>query len=224
MPPKRGRGGKSFFGERQKRGSEKPIIYKPREQYPPTSTPKLIALRRAELARIEHFRALRKSHRDGPLYTILDASARVSKPSDLPGMRAFGYSTAQAATNAAINTKEVDPFEALPTFTQKYKKPRRPVPNLEGGDYIKAFFPTELHQYIDPSSAPVQSGVGKKGRAKMTVAEEEELAEDEDALMEEEDDDFEDDEDDDDDYNAENYFSDGKSDGGGDDGGGGDDY
>jgi DNA-directed RNA polymerase III subunit RPC7 len=223
MAPKRRGGGKAFFRERQQQGTEKPLEYKPRERYPSTSTPKMVPLRKAEVARIQHFRTLRKSHHDGPLYTILDPSARISKPSDLPGMRTFGYSTAQAAANAAINTKEVNPFEALPTFSQKYKKPRRPVPKLEGGDYIKSFFPVELHQYIDPSSAP-QIGMGKTARAKLTATEEEEMLEDEEAILEEEDDDFEDDEDDDDDYNAENYFSDGKSDGGGDEGGGGDDY
>jgi DNA-directed RNA polymerase III subunit RPC7 len=229
MAPKRrggGGGSKGFFRDRQQQqqGNEKPLIYKPREHYPTTSTPKLIPLRKVEIARIEHFRVLRKAHHDGPLYTVLDPSARVSKPSDLPGMRSFGYSTAQAAQNAAINTKEVNPFDALPTFSQKYKKPRRPVPKLEDGGYIKTFFPLELHQYIDPSSAP-QTSSASKMRSHLTGTEEEELLEEEEALMEEEDDDFEDDEDDDDDYNAEQYFSDGKSDAGGDEGGGGgDDY
>ncbi|KAF2673185.1 hypothetical protein BT63DRAFT_451215 [Microthyrium microscopicum] len=216
MPPRRGRGGRPFFqGRGAAPGGEKPAMYKPRELYPPIEVPKIVPLRKAEIAGVKSFRQYRKRIHDGPLYTILDPKARISKPGDLAGIWTLEL--------AGTKTGEVDPFEGLtPTWTGMYRKARRPMPKLDERSYVSKMFPPELQVYVDPS-AKAKAALEPKKSARALGGLDQDGEEDEEAeeIFEEEDDDFEDDEDDDDDYNAEQYFDGGDSDGGGDGGGGG---
>ncbi|KAF2084817.1 hypothetical protein K490DRAFT_75608 [Saccharata proteae CBS 121410] len=200
------------------------IDTKPSELFPPKPPPIAPAPRRAERTAVGHYRALRERIHEGPLYTVLGTNVRVGK---------------QRSSAKIV----ADPFEGMPTYTQKYKKQRRTIPRLDTRPYVLRFFPEELHTTLDPT---IKAGAGtlKRKRKTLQIArsnrlsrleqleedgdlENEELEKDDDAeddVEEEKDDDFEEDEDDDDDYNAEQYFDGGDDDDYGDEGGGGGGY
>jgi DNA-directed RNA polymerase III subunit RPC7 len=55
--------------------------------------------------------------RDGPLYTVLEPSSFTDQ-------------------DGKVNRKAgVDPFEGMPTYINRYKKPKRTLPNLSGMPY-----------------------------------------------------------------------------------------
>ena len=148
---------------------------------------------------------------------------------------------------------DIDPFVGVPTYTMKYEKKERVMPQLSGRPFIKEFFPHELWATLDGTDGHggtvkgatrkkliLASGEGAEGNANLEekrkammekigeIAGEEGGADDEEVegeAEEEEDYNYEDDEDEmGGDYDAEQYFDDG--DGMDDDegGGGGDDY
>ncbi|KAF2145035.1 uncharacterized protein K452DRAFT_356370 [Aplosporella prunicola CBS 121167] len=227
-----GRGGVGKIG-----GADVPWEYdpdlkietKPSELFPPKPPPIAPPPRRPERSAVARYRALRERIHEGPLYTVLGDTARVSK--SRPGATAV-----------------VDPFEGMPTYSQKYKKQRRKIPRLDTRPYILKFFPAELWTTLDPTLKDGGGNAGgalKRKRKTLQIAKSnrlsrlEELEEDgdldrddddddgdldkddPDAQQEEQDDDFEEDESDLDDYNAENYFDNGEDDDFGDEGGGG---
>jgi DNA-directed RNA polymerase III subunit RPC7 len=123
---------------------------------------------------------------DGPLYTILDPDARVHKPGELPGTWTLAY-------HSATNAKSSNPFEAFPTYSQRYKKARKPMPKLDGIQYGKSslflckrcgqkslqlttkslvpdLFPEELLQFIDGGKAGPEANGHRKSHAKLGLA------------------------------------------------------
>lgn len=118
----------------------------------------------------------------------------------------------------------VNPFESMPTYSQRYKKVVRTMPKLEGKRYgrasssglriivarltsclEKSFFPPELHHLIDPSSSGTSAALtGKRQKARVTVddmlgedvddPDKVDEDEDEEEVLEEQDNDFEEDE------------------------------
>lgn len=183
----------------------------------------------AEKIQVSRFRSLLNDIHEGPLYTVLGDNFRVVKPT---------------ASSAAT----FDPFEGMPTYSQKYTKRRRRIPKLDTRPYVLKFFPKELWSTLDPSSGS-QNGADMNSMGKKLQLSsikradrlagldgEENISGDEDAEdmaernldgtdtpAEEEDidDEYEDDEEGGD-YNAEQYFDDGGDDAGDDYDGGGD--
>ncbi|KAI4852650.1 hypothetical protein E4T45_01963, partial [Aureobasidium sp. EXF-8846] len=198
---------------------------KPSEKFPPIQPPIADPPTHFERHLVSHYRTLRARIHDGPFYAILDSSARVHK-----------------SGKKSPPTAHYDPFESMPTYSQRYTKKKNTLPKLSSRPFVKSFFPEELWAIVEPGS--VGQGVQKKTlnlstRTKLDRfdtelddAEEdgdgdeggdEDKVEGEDEDKEEEDPDQfdEDDEDDNDDYNAEQYFDGGDDDEfGGDDGGG----
>lgn len=64
---------------------------------------------------VTHFRSLRDSIHEGPLYTVPGNSARITKPGTV-----------------------INPFEGMPKYSQRYKKKKRVIPKLDGRPYGKA--------------------------------------------------------------------------------------
>ncbi|KAL8684755.1 MAG: hypothetical protein Q9224_006151 [Gallowayella concinna] len=184
-------------------------------------------LTKTEQAQIAAFRSFRSRIHEGPFYTTLDTDARTGKP------------TKSSAAN-------FDPFEGMPTYSQKYIKKRRRLPKLSARPYALKYFPKELWPTLDPKTYKSSSltngiekrtpnGVTQKVKTEVTAggdasADEDDPATgerdpDEEAINEAVDDEFDEDDDDGGDYNAEQYFDDGGDDAGedmdGDDGGGG---
>ncbi|KAI4172365.1 MAG: hypothetical protein LQ343_003624 [Gyalolechia ehrenbergii] len=176
-------------------------------------------LSNAEKAQVAAFRSLRARIHEGPFYTTLDNDARVGKNKTVK---------ASAAT--------FDPFEGMPTYSQKYMKKRRRLPKLSARPYVLKYFPKELWPTLDPKNHKPSSNTtsttingvhkrvsetAKRKDVQETAGEasgdEDEGATverdpDEEAMDEPMDDNFDEDEDDGGDYNAEQYFDDGGDD------------
>ncbi|MCJ1469494.1 hypothetical protein MMC07_008127 [Pseudocyphellaria aurata] len=106
------------------------------EYHPVPPTP----LSKNEKIQIARFRTLRSNIHEGPLYTVIGDNIRVGKHT-VPSGASF------------------DPFEGMPTYSQKYTKRRRRLPKLDTRPYVFKFFPKELWSTLDPQSA-IQRGAG----------------------------------------------------------------
>lgn len=207
-------------------------IFTPQPIQPPIAEPPSYEERRI----ITHFRTLRSRIHDGPFYTILDSSARISK-------------TGRRSPAAA----HFNPFEGAQTYSQRFVKKKNTLPRLGTRPFVKELFPRELHATIDPTTAPgtkkslqlhtrtrdeklwsaFKAGAGDEEDVDAGAQEDEGADEDEEGAVNKDDEDREDedpdqfdeeDEDEGDDYNAEQYFDGGDDDDyGADEGGGGDD-
>ncbi|KEQ65935.1 uncharacterized protein M437DRAFT_41204 [Aureobasidium melanogenum CBS 110374] len=181
---------------------------KPSEKFPPIQPPIADPPSLHERQIVSHYRTLRARIHDGPFYAILDSSARVHKSGKKSPVSAH-----------------YDPFESMPTYSQRYTKKKNTLPKLSSRPFVKSFFPEELWAIIEPGS--VEAGQQKRKVLNLSTRTrldrfDTELDDEEDADADE----GEEDKDDNDDYNAEQYFDGGDDDDfGGDDGGGdGDDY
>ncbi|KAL8944125.1 MAG: hypothetical protein Q9216_000630 [Gyalolechia sp. 2 TL-2023] len=101
----------------------------------------------AEKAQVAAFLSLRARFHEGPFYTTLDNDARVGKSKTIK---------ASAAT--------FDPFEGMPTYSQKYMKKRRRLPKLSARPYeadpnhsVLKYFPKELWPTLDPKNHKASS-------------------------------------------------------------------
>lgn len=92
------------------------LRWNPPDALQPVDQIKPTPLSDKERLQISWFRTFRKRVHDGPLYTVLGNRYRVGK----------GGAPAAAT---------VDPFEAMPTYTQKYKKKTRTLPRLDTRPY-----------------------------------------------------------------------------------------
>ncbi|KAL9051028.1 MAG: hypothetical protein Q9206_004857, partial [Seirophora lacunosa] len=92
---------------------DKPV---PTPLFPPYTPSHPAPLNAAEKAHIATFRRLRACIHEGPFYTVLDHDARKSK----------------SRTDAAAS---FDPFEGMPTYSQRYVKKRRRLPKLSARPY-----------------------------------------------------------------------------------------
>ncbi|CAD0013672.1 unnamed protein product [Aureobasidium pullulans] len=138
-----------------------------------------------------------------------------------------------------------DPFESMPTYSQRYTKRKNTLPRLSGRPFVKSYFPEELWAVIEPGSVGVQGqrkmlslstrtkldkfdvdgeDEDEEGEEGVEDGDKVDGVEDEDKEEEDPDQFDEEDEDDNDDYNAEQYFDGGDDDEMGDEGGGDDDY
>ncbi|KAK7512670.1 DNA-directed RNA polymerase III subunit Rpc31-domain-containing protein [Phyllosticta citriasiana] len=101
----------------------------------------------------------------------------------LPAIALFGsafmrvLSTPSSATRRASTknrgtqtTAQSNPFESMPTYTQKYKKQRRTIPRLDTRPYVESFFPTELWATLEPHEKDGANAEARKKRKKLQVA------------------------------------------------------
>lgn len=93
--------------------SQQSVLISSQSYHPPKPKP----LTKDERIQVAHFRSLRNSIHEGPLYTVLGDNVRVGKT---------GY------TPTAAN---FDPFEGMPTYSKKYTKQRRRIPKLDTRPY-----------------------------------------------------------------------------------------
>ncbi|KAI4101959.1 MAG: hypothetical protein L6R37_004675 [Teloschistes peruensis] len=191
--------------------------------YKPTTPQPLIT---SEKARVASFLSFRARLHEGPFYTILDPNSRIEKSARTPAAASF------------------DPFEGMPTYSQRYVKKRRRLPKLSARPHVMKYFPKELWSTLDPHKYKSVNGTTSlfdgaerrirnpaisTGKPKDTVGKGALLGEgteeattrrerdpnDED-MQENLDDDFDEDDEDGGDYNAEQYFDDGGDDAAGD--------
>lgn len=109
------RGGKQKIGGQEVTWDYDPdlvIDTKPSEVFPKMDIPRTRQLTTFERAQVNHYRAIRQQIHDGPLHAVLGENARVGKSRKR-----------EAAT--------FNPFEGMPTYTQKYKTTLRELPRFD---------------------------------------------------------------------------------------------
>lgn len=104
---------------------------------------------------------------DGPLYTQTRSfNVDASEPTRVYGQEQINkrYGVKNKAT--------VDPFLAMPTYSQRFIKQERALPDLASRPFAKEFFPPELHATLDGEDGPAAAGGGKRRRlnGKKTLA------------------------------------------------------
>ncbi|MCJ1474000.1 hypothetical protein MMC13_002656 [Lambiella insularis] len=106
-------------------------------------------LSKDERTQVARYRSLRDRIHEGPLYAVLGDNVRISK-------------TENRANTAAAH---FDPFEGMPTYSQRYQRKARKIPKLDTRPYVLKFFPKELWSTLDPSYATT-NGVDSRAKSK----------------------------------------------------------
>jgi DNA-directed RNA polymerase III subunit RPC7 len=123
-------------------------------------------LTRKEEKQVSYFLLFREQVHDGPLYT----QTRTSSVDSSEPTRVYG----QEQINKRYGVKNkatVDPFLAMPTYSQRFIKQERALPDLASRPFAKEFFPPELHTTLEGEDGPAAVG-GKRRRlnGKKTLA------------------------------------------------------
>lgn len=205
--------------------------------YKPMQRPITAPIKPHEIEEINRFRNFRDQIRESPIYTVR-GRPKVHKP--------------DAAFDKRANDVPFMPMDYGRTYTSRYYRPKRTLPDLTTRPYALQFIPEELHYLLGVNKNKTNGETGETTK-KLDIArddwqsrldrmaEEEEPPEDYDENENEDDEnksnkdneddpdaveDLEEDESENDDYNAERYFDGGEDDDGDDGGGGGgnDDY
>ena len=82
-------------------------------------------LTKDERIQVSRFRSLRDRIHEGPLYTVLGDNIRIGKT--------------EGRTNSVA--ARFDPFEGMPTYSQRYTRTRRKIPKLDTRPYSAPSFP-----------------------------------------------------------------------------------
>ncbi|KAF7547866.1 hypothetical protein G7Z17_g7441 [Cylindrodendrum hubeiense] len=137
---------------------------RPSELFPPYLVPTQKALSIAEKRGIQHLLLLRHQIHGGPLYT----SKRTSLNDPTAPRKLYG----QAQMNARYDVKNkasLDPFTAVPTYSSKFVREERALPDWTQRPVCRELFPTELLDIIDAAAAASTTpGTYKRRRLELT--------------------------------------------------------
>jgi DNA-directed RNA polymerase III subunit RPC7 len=124
----------------------------------PYALPKAPLLSKTEDKQVSYFLLFREQCQDSPLYT--EARSWTQTPS-----AARTYGQEQVNKRYGQTTKAtVDPFTAVPTYSHKFKKVPRTLPDLGARPFAKEFFPPELHVTLDGDDEPSSGPASKRRR------------------------------------------------------------
>ncbi|KAK1959933.1 III, C31 subunit of DNA-directed RNA polymerase [Colletotrichum sublineola] len=117
---------------------------RPSELFPAYAIPTAKPLSDLERANVNAFLLFRRQFQDGPLYT------RKRTWGMDPGNTRKLYGQEQVNAKYGVRTRATaDPFTAVPTYSQKFSRPERALPDLAARPFCKEFFPQELHEALD---------------------------------------------------------------------------
>ncbi|TKW59157.1 hypothetical protein CTA1_936 [Colletotrichum tanaceti] len=117
---------------------------RPSELFPAYAIPTAKPLSDLERANVNAFLLFRRQFQDGPLYT------RKRTWGMDPGNTRKLYGQEQVNAKYGVRTRgTADPFTAVPTYSQKFARPERALPEFGGRPFCKEFFPQELHETLD---------------------------------------------------------------------------
>ncbi|KAK3900996.1 DNA-directed RNA polymerase III subunit Rpc31-domain-containing protein [Staphylotrichum tortipilum] len=117
---------------------------KPSELFPPYNVPKAPFLSKKEDKQVSFFLLFREQCQDSPLYT------QARSWSQAADRHARTYGQDQVNKRYGQTTKAtVDPFTAVPTYSHRFKKIPRTLPDHASRPFAKEFFPPELHATLD---------------------------------------------------------------------------
>ncbi|KAH7171474.1 DNA-directed RNA polymerase III, subunit Rpc31 [Dactylonectria macrodidyma] len=137
---------------------------RPSELFPPYLVPTQKDLSLAEKRGIQHLLLLRHQIHGGPLYT----SKRTLVNDPTAPRKLYG----QAQMNARYDVKNkasLDPFTAVPTYSSKFIREERALPDWSHRPVCRELFPAELLDTIDAAAATsTTQGTYKRRRLELT--------------------------------------------------------
>jgi len=113
------------------------------------NVPRAPALSKKEERQVSCFLLFREQCHDSPLYT----QARTWNQNLSKGRRTYGQEQVNKRYGQTSKAT-VDPFLAVPTYSQKFVQAERTLPDLESRPFAKEFFPPELHATLDGEDGP----------------------------------------------------------------------
>lgn len=141
------------------------LLLRPSQPYnPPSAKPLTHNERRA----VESFLLLRRQIHDGPLYT----SRKLPGPTTTVSPSSASYRGKRSAAAPSVfdplrsSRATVDPFTAVPTYSQRFVRPERTLPDFSSRPFCPEFVPQELHATLEgrDSERGVISAASFKGR------------------------------------------------------------
>ncbi|KAL2120180.1 hypothetical protein VTJ04DRAFT_4206 [Mycothermus thermophilus] len=138
---------------------------KPSELFPPYDVPNAPPLTRKEEKQVSYFLLFREQCQDSPLYT--QARSRLSQSSTNPTSAASTRAYGQEQLNqryGQVSKATVDAFTAVPTYSHRFSRPPRTLPDLASRPFAKEFFPPELHATLDGEDELAAGGRPAKRR------------------------------------------------------------
>ncbi|KAH7322921.1 DNA-directed RNA polymerase III, subunit Rpc31 [Stachybotrys elegans] len=136
---------------------------KPSELFPPYIVPSARELSATEASCVKRFLLLRHQIHSSPLYT----AKRTSAHDPTAPRKMYG----QAQMNAVYGIKNkasVDPFCAVPTYSHKFVREDRALPDWSRRPICDELFPAELLETVDASDPFAEGGVRKKRRLELS--------------------------------------------------------
>ena len=113
------------------------------------------SLTSAESASVHHFLLLRHQIHASPLYT----SKRASSHDPTAPRKTYGQAQANSLYDVK-NKASIDPFTAVPTYSQRFVREERSLPDWAARPVCRELFPPELLETVDPPAA----GAGRSGK------------------------------------------------------------
>jgi len=126
----------------------------------PYNVPKAPLLSKKEEKQVSFFLLFREQCQDSALYTQARSWSQAVD-------RARTYGQEQVNKRYGQTTKAtLDPFTAVPTYSHRFKKIPRTLPDLASRPFAKEFFPPELHATLDgEDEGTTATGTGANGPA-----------------------------------------------------------
>ncbi|ROT41960.1 III, C31 subunit of DNA-directed RNA polymerase [Sodiomyces alkalinus F11] len=167
-----GGGGRGGRGGRRGGGPQLPweneeFDARPSELFPAYDPPTAKPLTPTERRTVESFLLLRRQLHDGPLYT----SRKLPGPTSVsPSSASYRgkRSAASSTTYDPIRSSRAvaDPFTAVPTYSQRFARAERTLPDFSSRPYCPEFVPDELHATFEGRDAErgVISAAAFRGR------------------------------------------------------------
>ncbi|KAH8879005.1 hypothetical protein GQ53DRAFT_775275 [Thozetella sp. PMI_491] len=121
----------------------------PSKVFPEYNISQPSTLKAKEEKQVNLFLLFREQLHDGPLYT----HARTRKHGADEPARVYGRDQMNSRYGTT-NKANVDPFLAVPTYSQRFHRSERALPNLASQPFAKQFFPKELHKTLDGDEGP----------------------------------------------------------------------
>ncbi|KAL7937405.1 DNA-directed RNA polymerase III, subunit Rpc31 [Trichoderma chlorosporum] len=133
---------------------------RPSELFPPCVVPTPRDLTTTEYNSVQCFLLLRHQIHSSPLYT----SKRTSLIDPAAPRKVYGRDQMNALYDVKSKAS-VDPFNAMPTYSQRFSRPERALPEWSSRPVCREMFPPELLDTVDSADA---SGVRKRRKLELS--------------------------------------------------------
>ncbi|KAH6683617.1 DNA-directed RNA polymerase III, subunit Rpc31 [Plectosphaerella plurivora] len=143
---------------------------RPSDLFPPFKVPTAKPLSAREGAAVDAFLLIRLQTHESPLHTTRkQAAISVTASSTQKHYGQAQLNAKYAAAAGASRTRAaVDPFTAVPTYSQRFTRQERTLPDFSSRPYCPEFIPKELHDTFEGIEG--ERGVAKGKRKRITLS------------------------------------------------------